>query len=87
MNKSALAISNQFVTSLTVADLENIIADVVRRVLRDEMRFVPVSGENGKRLPEAFLATFGAWEDSRPAETIVSEIYESRTVSTLDVDL
>jgi hypothetical protein len=33
------------------------------------------------KIPEAFLATFGAWEDDREAEEIVYEIYTSRTVS------
>ncbi|WP_193195531.1 CopG family transcriptional regulator [Nostoc sp. MG11] len=30
---------------------------------------------------EAFLETFGSWEDTRTAEEIVDEIYSSRTVS------
>ncbi|MDZ8106975.1 MAG: ribbon-helix-helix protein, CopG family [Nostoc sp. DedQUE12a] len=30
---------------------------------------------------EAFLETFGTWEDTRTAEEIVEEIYSSRTIS------
>ncbi|MEH1863226.1 MAG: CopG family transcriptional regulator [Nostoc sp.] len=30
---------------------------------------------------EAFLETFGTWEDTRTAEEIVDEIYSSRTIS------
>lgn len=30
---------------------------------------------------EAFLETFGSWEDTRTAEEIVDEIYSSRTVT------
>lgn len=33
---------------------------------------------------EAFLETFGTWEDTRTAEEIIDEIYSSRTVSDRD---
>ncbi|NDJ21918.1 hypothetical protein GS682_09780 [Nostoc sp. B(2019)] len=36
---------------------------------------------------EAFLKTFGTWEDTRTAEEIVDEIYSSRTVSDRDYTL
>lgn len=77
----------QPISALTVADLETIIAEIVRRVLREEMRRAAGPSANGKTLPELFLATFGAWEDARPAEAIAAEIYESRTVSTPEVSL
>jgi hypothetical protein len=32
---------------------------------------------------EAFLATFGSWEDTREAEEIIDDIYMHRTVSEL----
>jgi len=87
MMNNPLTTPNQPVSELSIADLEIIIADVVRRVLREEMRPAVAVPANGESLPEAFAATFGAWEDSRPVEAIVTEIYESRTVSTSELSL
>jgi hypothetical protein len=75
------------VSQLTIADLEALIAEIVRRVLREEIQRATELPHNGHSLSEALLATFGTWEDSRPVETIISEIYESRTVSTGEVSL
>jgi hypothetical protein len=87
MTHHMLSAPDQPISALTIADLEAIIAEVVRRVLREEMRRAAGLPANGQSLSEAFLATFGAWEDPRPAEAIVSEIYESRTVATSEVSL
>lgn len=87
MTNSTLSISGQPVSALTVAELETIISEIVRRVLREEMRQAVGVPTNGKALSEPFLATFGSWEDARPVEAIVAEIYESRTVSTSEVSL
>jgi hypothetical protein len=36
---------------------------------------------------ESLLALSGTWEDARPVEAIVSDIYESRTVSRENITL
>lgn len=78
---------DQILTGLTVAQLENLITDVVRRVVREEMRLQTNEPASGQLLPESFLATFGVWEDVRPPEVIASEIYESRTLGEADAFL
>ncbi len=72
-----LSASNQPISTLTVAELETLITEIVRRVLREEFRQA-VASKNGDMLPEEFLATFGAWEDDRSIDDIVAEIYASR---------
>ncbi|HLF27750.1 MAG TPA: hypothetical protein VJG32_15555 [Anaerolineae bacterium] len=80
-----LASPNQPIGSLTVAELEALITETVRRVLREEIHgTIP---NNGEAISEEFFATFGTWEDDRPADEIVAEIYTNRTVSTVDIDL
>jgi hypothetical protein len=87
MTHHMMSAPDQPISALTIADLEAMIAEVVRRVLREEMRRAAGLPENGQSLSEAFLATFGAWEDPRPADVIVSEIYESRTATNSEVSL
>ena len=82
---TTLSAPDQPISTLTVAELEALITEIVRRVLREEIRQAPP--QNGGTMPEAFLATFGAWEDDRSTDEIVAEIYASRTVSTTDVSL
>ena len=67
---------NRRVGELTVADLEVLITQIVRKAIAQE------KGETPAPVPEALLATFGAWQDERSAEEIIAEIYASRTVST-----
>jgi hypothetical protein len=81
----ALSAPNQPIGSLTIAELETLITETVRRVLREEIH--PTNRHNGDKIPEEFLATFGTWEDDRPAGEIVTEIYASRTVSKADISL
>ena len=81
-----LSAPDQPISTLTVSELEALITQIVRRVLREEMRQAAAS-ENGGTLPEEFLATFGAWEDDRSTDEIVAEIYASRTVSTTETSL
>ena len=81
-----LSASNQPISTLTVAELETLITEIVRRVLREEFRQAAAS-KNGDMLPEEFLATFGAWEDDRSIDDIVAEIYASRTVSAVEASL
>jgi len=74
-----LSTPNQPISTLTVAELEALITEIVRRVLREEMH--QPARENGRTMSEELLATFGAWEDDRSADEIVAEIYASRTTS------
>ena len=74
-----LSTPNQPISTLTVAELETLITEIVRRVLREEIRgAIP---NNGETMSEEFLDTFGTWEDDRAADEIVAEIYASRTTS------
>ena len=79
MTHHMLTTPNQPISTLTIADLEAIIAEVVRRVLREEMERAAGLSAHGPALSEALLATFGTWEDPKPATVIASEIYTSRT--------
>lgn len=73
---------DQPINALTVAELETLIAEIVRRVMREEIqRTIAPTPDNNVSLPEMFLATFGAWEDERSAHQIITEIYASRKVS------
>ena len=76
---------NQPIGSLTVSELEALITETVRRVLREEIHGTIPS--NGEAISEEFLATFGTSEDDRPTDEIVAEIYAGRTASTADVRL
>ncbi|NEP45785.1 MAG: hypothetical protein F6K35_43905 [Okeania sp. SIO2H7] len=69
--------SERQINSLTVAELENLIFKIVRRVIKQEMS----NFKSTKTPPQEFLDTFGSWEDSRTAEEIIEDIYASRTFS------
>lgn len=73
------------ISSLTVSDLELLISDTVRRVLREEIG-QPSKHDKHVRLPEAFLSTFGAWEDDRTAEDLIAEVYATRTTCNGEAD-
>jgi len=87
MTKGTPFTPDQPISALTIGDLETLVAEVVRRILRQEMSRAVGLPSNGEGLPKALLATFGSWEDVRSAESIVTEIYEGRTVSVNEVDL
>lgn len=76
---------DRVVGTLTVYELEQLIANTVRRVLQETAPEEQAHTANA--LPETFMATFGGWIDPRSPEVIVAEIYESRTVSMREVDL
>ena len=63
------------VSDLTVADLEALITQIVRKALAQE------KDKTSTPIPEALLATFGSWQDERSAEEIIEDIYASRTVA------
>jgi len=66
---------NRRIGDLTVADLEALITQIVHKALAQDNSNAP------PLVPEALLATFGAWQDERSAEEIIEDIYASRTVS------
>jgi len=74
------------ISTLTVAELKSLVADTVRRVIREEMH-LETSKTNGENLPPDFLATFGVWEDNRSADEIVADIYANRTLAATDLTL
>ena len=76
-------------TTLAVADLEVMIEKTVRKIVRQEID--RLKSENLKveivktqNPPQAFLDTFGTWEDTRTAEEIIEDIYASRTLPKKD---
>jgi hypothetical protein len=84
--------SEQPLSLLTVADLEALIVKIVHKVLQQETQKLQqedLSNEltQPKHPPQAFLETFGSWEDTRTAEEIIDDIYSSRTVSDRDYTL
>ena len=72
--------SDQPIGTLTVAELDALVTQIVRRVLREEPP-TPDRSDNPEALPDDFLATFGAWEDDHSVDEIVADIYASRTVA------
>ena len=84
---TTLSAPDQPVGALSVAQFDSLVTEIVRRVLREETHATAAPAENGSAIPQELLATFGAWEDERPTDEIVAEIYSSRTRSTSEVDL
>ena len=64
--------SEQTIGNLTRTQLEEIIKDITRKTIEQEI----INVKNNKS--EALEATFGSWEDERTEEKIIKEIYESR---------
>jgi hypothetical protein len=79
------------ISVLTVADLEALLTKVVRQVIRQEITSfkVPTKSEATSAYDslEAFMETFGAWEDERTTEEIIKDIYDSRSTSNVDKSL
>ena len=73
--------TNQPISALTIAELESLITQIVRRVLREEIRRTSAVPGNADAVPSPLLATFGAWEDERSADEIIAEIYKSRVTT------
>ncbi len=66
--------------------MEALIVKIVHKVLQQETQKPQQEDLSNKQTqaqhpPQAFLETFGSWEDTRTAEEIIDEIYSSRTVS------
>ncbi len=87
-------ISEQPVNNLTPADLERLITQIVKKVIKQEthkqqidLTVMPESETLLTQTPHVaqatqdLLNTFGSWEDTRNAEEIIDDIYISRTLS------
>ncbi len=79
--------SNQPVSTLTVGELETLIAETVRRILHEESGHAQTSPTAGEPLPQSLLETFGSWQDTRSTDEIIADIYHNRTLSERDIDL
>ncbi|WP_341525643.1 hypothetical protein WKK05_24095 [Nostoc sp. UHCC 0302] len=84
--------SDQLISSLTVEDLEALIVKIVQKVIKQERQKLEqenllIKPTDSNHPPQAFLETFGTWEDTRTAEEIIDEIYSSRTVNDRDYTL
>jgi len=84
--------SDQPLSILTVADLEALIVKIVQKVVNEQtqnlkQQDLQIEITQATHPPQAFLATFGTWEDTRTAEEIIDDIYSSRTVSERDYTL
>jgi hypothetical protein len=63
---------NRRISDLAVADLEALITQIVHQAIaQDKSKTSPL-------VPEALLATFGAWQDERSTEEIIEDVYASR---------
>jgi len=69
---------------LSLSDLETLIQSTVRRILRNELQQLQSHPTQPTQI-DRLLATFGTWEDDRPAEVIINEIYATRTLNSLEV--
>ena len=71
------------ISAIAARELEAAIALIVREVLAGEKqtgieRDLPGEKPEADEFPQAFLETFGSWEDDRTAEEIIEDIYASR---------
>ncbi len=62
---------------LTIADLQALVTKIVQDALKQERERDNLKSVETDRFPDAFLATFGAWE----GEEIIHEIYSTRTIT------
>lgn len=91
MEKSQLD-PNQPISVLTIADLEALLTKVVQKVIRQELisvkpRQVQFEESSADHPLENFIEKFGTWEDERPTEEIIKDIYESRISSSSESTL
>lgn len=83
---------NQPISVLTVADLEALLIKVVQKVIRQELTTLKYRQVKPEEIPvahplETFIEKFGTWEDERPTEEIIKDIYESRISSSSESTL
>jgi hypothetical protein len=76
--------SDQPLGNLTVADLEILMAAILPRLLKPYLAFSNAIGADAAQPPASVLETFGSWDDDQLTETIISNIYASRTLGRAD---
>lgn len=85
MTHSSNLNSDQSLSNLTVADLENLVVAILPRLLKPYLAFPHALSEedpaDATQPPVNVLETFGTWDDDQLTETIISEIYASRTAA------
>ena len=88
MKKTATLSPDQPIQTLTVSELDDLIQRIVRNVIEEEYP-TPTKNRAGavKLLEGKLIKTFGTWADPRSPEIIISEIYNSRTVSSREIYL
>lgn len=83
--------NNQAAIVLTIADLEALLTKIVRQVIKEEMRSLPIQQVQPQQRTEhpleKFMETFGAWEEDRTDEEIIQDIYENRSISYSEYNL
>lgn len=73
------SISEQVLSNLTSVNLETLITQIVKKVIKQEIgEQQPIQSTNRSF---DFLDTFGSWEDTCTTEEIINDIYASRTLS------
>lgn len=75
--------ANQSLSSLTVADLELLVRQMMVQFMQQGIQPKDLHVVN----PEALLATFGTWDDDQSAEEIIDVIYASRTHAVNEAEL
>ena len=68
---------------LSLSDLETLIQSIVRRILSSELQQLQSNPPQSAQT-DTLLATFGTWQDDRPVEAIIDEIYATRTLNSLE---
>ena len=69
--------ANRSLSSLTVADLEHLVRQIVLELMQRGLR----PPAQVAKMPDALLKTFGTWEDERSTETIIEDVYKHRSSS------
>lgn len=76
--------SNQPISNLTEAELEALIVKIIKKVITQDTDKLDLQTDVP---PQAFLNTFGSWEDTHNTEEIIDDIYVSRTIPCEESDL
>lgn len=61
--------------------------NIIERGSFEVVEFIQEQTEDVDEQTKAFLAFSGTWEDERPVEEIIRDIYESRTLGREEVNL
>ena len=83
-----MKISNQTLVKQITDEVQLLPEDLAREVL-DFIGYLRIKYEQKSQATrqEGLLETFGSWQDDRKPEEIVQDIYATRTISELEIDL